>query len=233
MGIEVVYEFVPSQAQFIDLLYFLVPAISGLILAGVGLYKKFPTDYKIALDCLSGKSYLALSAFGAWLFTSLMRSMGVNIIENSYLNCILMGLLGAGIFLGIISRFAAKNYDEDLGVQLKTLSDYIYESLEDSIKRQVAQTKQLQIQEFIDLVDKKKLQKNADTLINIIHSLDDKGKQELRVKFDKFYISGDFSSIVLELTNYFNIPFLKQILITKIDSSEELSDKETDSKLAN
>lgn len=144
----------PSQSQVINFLYILIPIISGSVLAGVGLYKKFPTDYKIVLNCWSGRFYLMLSSLGAWLFTSIMRSMGTSMIEDTYLNSILMGLLGAGLFLGIISRITAKNYDEELGVQLKTLSDYIYDSLEDSIQRQVAQTKHIEIQGFIQLIDK-------------------------------------------------------------------------------
>lgn len=119
------------------ILYITLASVSGVVLSVAGLYHRFGPDLKRVVFSNSGYCYLALSAFGASLFTLIMNSVGVDMIENDYLNWILTSLIGAGLFLGVLSRIAVNEQVDDNLNKIKTLSDYIYDSINDSMTRKI------------------------------------------------------------------------------------------------
>ena len=215
-------EFFPDT-DLINALYFIVPIIAGSSFAAIGLYNKFPTSHKVAYKCWSGMIYLVFSSLGALLFTQIMLAMGTKVMNHAYLNCFIMGLLGAGLFLGIISRISIpQNIDNPVHSELITLSDYIYKALEDSIERYINESKQMEIQKLINEINSEILPSKVNDLINFINEkeLDSDGKQELKIRCDKYYAIGDYNSMIRELTVYFSIQHISKYLSLHQDKNQ-------------
>jgi len=152
-----------------------------------------------------------------------MLAVGTKIINQDYLNCILMGLLGAGLFLGIISRISMpQSIDNPVPSELRTLSDYIYKALEDSIERHINESKQMEIQKLINGLNSETLPNKINDLINFVNDkdLNADGKQELKIKCDKYYAIGDYNSMIRELTIYFSIQHISGLLHQDQDQNQ-------------
>jgi hypothetical protein len=205
----------PDNTQFLLSIYWMIPylliaSISGIIFSVIGLYNRFGPDFKRIISSYSGISYLILSAFGASLFTLSMKTVGVNMIKNDYLDYILMSMIGAGLFLGIISKIAVHEQINDNLTKIKTLSDYIYDALNDSMKRKIDEDKGEEIRMLLTEYDVADLVRPLDgssdgrgVLIQLVDTssyLTEKDKNMLRLLINNYASQKNYAALLFELT---------------------------------
>lgn len=213
-----------SEATVIARLNILIPLAAGALLASIGLAKKYPTAIRYVSRSLSAWAYVVLSAAGAVLVTALMRAMGTTIIQHGMLNCILEGLLGAALFLGIISRLSLPGASGDqLEPGLKTIKDYIYDFLDDSIARRIMQIVESRIKKFGKTVDKDQLLAEASRLIGGPDKLSAEQKKDLRIRFDEYASKGDYVPIIRILIKYYELDYILEELSGCIQEPETIT----------
>jgi len=197
-----------TEASIIGILSYAVPIIAGACLAAIGLAKKYPTAKRYVYSSPSSWMYIVLASGGALMIRLTMRAVGTRLIQNDLLDCIFQGLLGSGLFLGIISRVSFQEINSEVGSQLKTIRDFIYEFLDDSIARRVMQRVESKIKAFGRRVDKDRLLEEASRLIGGPSKLTAEQKQELVIKFDELASRGDYVSIVRILIEYYEVDYI-------------------------
>jgi hypothetical protein len=129
-----------------------------------------------------------------------------------------MSFLSAGLFLGIISKISMpQGTGNPVSSELRTLSDYIYDALESAIRRHINESDQIEIQNLIGDIDPEILPNAVYDLINYIpkDELDDDGKQDMKIKCDRYYSIGDYNSMIRELAEYVSIPHLKRYILNQ------------------
>lgn len=196
---------------FPDYLYYSIYAcLSALILSVIGLYNRFGPRLRTAILTWAGVGYLFLSIIGATLVTLIMDASGIKMIDDKNLNYILLGLIGAGIFLGILSKIAVDGQGEGKLQEIKTLSDYIYEALNDSMTRKVDQETQYELDKLLEdyemtdfLTPVPGAKDGRGIIIQLIDTssyLAEEKKQELKVHIEEMASLGNYAAIFFELT---------------------------------
>jgi len=205
-------------------LYVIAPLVSGAFFSFVGLARQYPTTLKYVFKAWWATIfYLLLSSGGALVVTLVMRKVGTQVVDIVLLNDVLMGILGAGSFLGIISKVTiSKSVDKELGSQLKTLRDYVYEFLEGKISRQVMQIVESKIRTVTQRpIDKDRFLKEANRLLGGTKlSQDQKGK--MRIQFDEWvHKEGDYGSVIRELIKDYEVDYVIRELAERIPEEEK------------
>ena len=192
------------------------------------MYNRFGPDFTKALNSYSGIFYLILSASGALLFAQIMKALGVNLINSLLLNCVIIGLIGAGLFLGLLSRIAVNGQLDEQFANIRTLSDYIYNALNDSMNRKVDRVKRGEILKILADYDIKYLLNpipNSKStkglvvqLIDINSYMTEEDKTNLYLKINKYSEEGNYALLFFELTDIKTNITMNE-LITLINSS--------------
>lgn len=204
-----------NQATLISVLYYVIPLTSGASLSAIGLAKKYPTVKRYVYTSWSAWLYILVSAAGALLITVTTRALGTRVIEHETLNCIFQSLLGAGIFVGIITRWSIPGDSKnEVGAQLITIRDYLYEFLDASIARRVMQEVESAIKDLGKNVGNDYLLKEATRLIGGPPQLTTEQKDKIRLKFDEYATVGDYSSIIRTLIVYYDVDYIIKELST-------------------
>jgi len=211
-----------SEPKLIADLNFAIPLAAGALLALIGLAKKYPTSLRYVSMSWCAWAYIVVSAVGALLMSVLMRAMGTQIIQHGMLNCIFQGLIGAALFLGIISRVSLRSVATDeVDPAIRTIRDFIYEFLDETIARRVMQSVESQIKKFGKRVDRDSFLGEASRLIGGPDLLSAEQKQDLRIKFDEYASRGDYVQIVRVLITYYEVDYVMRELsecVTRADN---------------
>lgn len=184
------------------------PVVTGASLAAIGLAKKYPTVVKYVYSYWVAWVYLIFSALGGLLVTLTMGAVGARVIQNELLNHVFQGLLGAGLFLGIISRVSISQSENEVGAQLKTIRDAIYEFLDDALARRVMQNVESRIKAFGKEIDSARLLSESTRLVGGITKLNAEQQLEQKVRFDDYASRGDYVSIVRVLIAYYEVDYV-------------------------
>jgi hypothetical protein len=214
-----------SQASMIWALFFTIPIASGAFLSVIGLARKYQTARRYAYSSLAAWAYIIFSCVGALLIALILHAIGTRVIENEPLNCVLQGILSSGLFLGIISRISLPETNSEVTAQLKTIRDFIYEFLDDSIARQVMQSVESKIKPFSKQADKDRLLEEASRLIGGPPQLTAEQKSALIIEFDELASHGDFVSIVRILIRYYEVDYVVRELSGCIPSMPSTDEK--------
>jgi len=193
---------------FISFLYIFTPVISGAILSAIDLAKRYPTVHKYIFTSLSGKMYLLFTSLGSLLISYTMRIIGTQIINNELLNPIFLGLIGSGVFLGIISKVTIHDESSKVTSQIKPIRDYIYEYLYESIERLEMKITESKIREITDKLDPELIMTEANRLIGGLIKLDNDQKYELKIQFDKYEANKDYDSVIRDLIKNSDVDYI-------------------------
>jgi hypothetical protein len=202
----------------VDNWYYIFPILVGAVLSIVSIRSKFFYTRRYVFSLWEGWAYIFLSAIGSLLVTLILDYIGTEVIGHGFLNCILTSFLGAGIFLGIITKLPIAEPDYSAGEQLKTVRDFIYSFLDRSIEQKLRQLIQVELRNF----------EPGGSYSNGNYFTSNQGDQFLRrVKWlikgsslsrdevnyyiaesDAYVEQGDYVSVILILTNYYDLDFL-------------------------
>lgn len=232
--------FIYSWPPSIESLYFLIPTIFGAILSIVIVYNKHRTTLFRVLGSIAGLLYLILSGFGTLLTTQTMKAVGVNIVSNhEILNCILMSLVGAGLFLGVLSNFPSNIQIGGQFSEIKTLGDFIYNALDDYMDREIDRDGRKKLLDFLAKYDPKLVcypLPNSDDGLSLINKfinfnsfLDKNAKDDLRFRIDGYVSKGDLLRAIFELTDSdktnITLEELRNYLSINLDSYLKIRDE--------
>jgi len=114
-----------SLSQVVTLLNIVVPLVSGAVLAAFSLAQKHFNAQRYIFAYWPAWVYLIFSSLGSLLMTKVMQTVGTRVLQDDLLNAILQGMLGAAIFLGIVTKVPlAKSSDGDINESIKTIRDF-------------------------------------------------------------------------------------------------------------
>ncbi|RMH68677.1 MAG: hypothetical protein D6675_15210 [Gemmatimonadetes bacterium] len=186
----------------------------GIIFAWVDLARKYPTTQRYLAGFFSAYFYVFVSACGAAGVTYALAALGISFGNDLFLNKSLQSLLGAGLFIGVISTVAVPTVSQGENTpQLKTLRDFIYDYLNTSINRKLTQRIDREIKKLHNnIIDKERFQNEAEFILQGIHDLTQEEKKKLSMDFTLWGNSGRYSLIIRELVQYRDLDFIIQQL---------------------
>ena len=198
-----------EELLLIQILNISVPFVSGAFLAMVGLVNKYPTEMKYVYRSLSTWLYILISAGGSLLFTLLMGAVGARLVDNPLLNSISFGIIGPGVFLGIVSKLPyPKPSTSNIEDQLHTLRDYIYNILDKSISRKTIQIVELKIRDAGRYFDPENLLREVGYMLEPLSELTEKQKDDLLIRFDEHITLEDYGPVIRELKKYYDFDYI-------------------------
>ena len=184
-------------------------AIAGMLLTIVSLSQRFPSALTLLYKSVATWCLIFFSGAGSVLFTKIMEAIGTKVIEQPTLNMILLGILGAGIFAGVVSRVSISGpLQQDTVKHLQTIRDMAFAFLEDRISRKVLQLVEERIRNLTIDVDPDLIVEEASRLIGGPSELDADEKQCIRVHFDELATAGDYAEIVRVLLKHYDVDFV-------------------------
>jgi len=186
----------------------LIPLVTGAVLAGLGVARKYPTAKHYVFTSVPVWFYIAFCGWGSVLFLWIMKVCGTRIVNDGRLNEILAGLLAGASFLGLISRVPlTRSHGNDAVAQLKTLHAYVYEFLDDSLSRRVTQLVEIRIKRFPKPQDRDGFLNEVSQHIEML-DLSHQQKTKLRLRFDEHAGRGDYRSIIRELIKHYDVEYV-------------------------
>ena len=187
----------------------------GGIFAWIDLARKYPTTQKYLYRMTSAYLYTFISAAGASGITYAMQALGVKFTNVATLNNGILSLLGAGLFIGIISTIAlpASSQTDEFGPQLKTLRDFVFDYLNVSINRELTQRLEKEIKKLHrNIFDKDRFYDEAEIMLGGIKEIPEEERKQLSAKFLMASNEGKYALVIRELAKYRDIDFIIQQL---------------------
>lgn len=206
----------------------LVPFMTGFVLAGLSVARKYPTAKHYVFTSVSVWFYITICGLGSVLFSWIMKVSGTRIVNDAFLDGILSGLFAGGAFLGVVSRVSlTRSAGNDPTAQLKTLHAYIYEFLDDSLSRRITQLIEIRIKRFPKPIDRDGFLNEVGQHIEML-DLSAQQKTKLKLRFDEYAGRGDYRSIIRELIRHYDVEYI--ILMFSDPACSELVHREDNSK---